>query len=457
MKSLMYLLLLVGSWQVAAADMLPDQSLIQRGQAIATAADCGACHRDSAKNGAPFAGGYAINSPMGPIIASNITPSEQFGIGGYTERQFADALRKGRAADGHFLYPAMPYTAFQGMTDDDVHALYLYFMYGVKPVDRAPAAKTHLSFPFNIRQLMWGWNLLYLHHRSIQRPEALSEKLQRGRYLVDVLGHCSTCHTPRNILMAEDQSRYLSGGLPGGWYAPNITPDPSGLADWSQSDIVTYLKTGHVAGKGQAAGPMGEAVEQSFRYLPDDDLHAIAAWIRQIPAIPGRQAKSGIRPPVEDINRIIKGQGDQASLADSSSTDGAALYSNACASCHGRQGMGTADSFYPSLTRNSAVSAASPGNVVMAVVNGVHRRGSDAEVFMPAFASQMNDAQIAAVSGYIRLHFAGIDTPLTAADVHMLRSGGEPPFLLRYLYWLIAGGVIVLLLVISGLLSLRRR
>ena len=292
MKILMYVLLLAGSWQAVASD----EVMIQRGKAIAIAADCGACHRQAAKNSAPFAGGYAIDSPMGRIIASNITPSRQFGIGSYTEQQFADALRKGQAADGSSLYPAMPYTAYQGMTDDDVHALYLYFMQGVKPVDRAPEEQTALSFPFNLRQLMWGWNLLYLNGQQGENQAALSDKLHRGRYLVDVLAHCSTCHTPRNMAMAEDQSRYLAGSPLGGWYAPNITSDPSGLAAWRQSDIVTYLKTGHVAGKAQAAGPMAEAVDHSFRYMPDDDLQAIAAWIKQVPAIQSAQAVAGTRP-----------------------------------------------------------------------------------------------------------------------------------------------------------------
>lgn len=456
MKTLVYILLLAGSWQAAAVTPA-DEAIIQRGKAVAIAADCGACHRQSNEHGEPFAGGYAIDSPMGLIIAGNITPSKQFGIGGYTEQQFADALRKGRAADGSYLYPAMPYTAFQGMSDGDVHALYLYFMHRVKPVDRAPEEKTALRFPFNIRQMMWGWNLLYLNNQLVDKPVAQSEKLERGRYLVDVLAHCSMCHTPRNMMMAEDHSRYLTGSPLGGWYAPNITSDPSGLAGWSQNDITTYLKTGHLAGKAQASGPMGEAVEHSFRFMSDDDLEAIAAWIKQVPAIPGEQAVTGSVPPEQEINQVIKGQGSQASLADSSSDDGALLYSGACASCHGRDGQGTADYFYPSLTQNSAVSAASPANLVMTVVDGIHRQGSDADVAMPAFASQMNDAQIAAVSRYVRHQFAGIDTPLTVEDVHKLRSGGTPPFIIHYVDWLMGGALIVLLLVVFGLLRLRRR
>ncbi|MBP2168833.1 D-sorbitol dehydrogenase (acceptor) [Erwinia toletana] len=449
--------LLLAGWGAAAAESADQQALIKRGEYLAVAADCGACHRQTSEDGAPFAGGYAIDSPMGRIIASNITPSKQYGIGNYSEQQFADALRKGVAADGSNLYPAMPYTAYQGMTDQDVHALYSYFMHGVKPVESAPSARTELSFPFNIRQIMWGWNLLYRNDKPFARQAELSEQLNRGKYLVDVLAHCSTCHTPRNLMMAEDSSRYLSGSPLGGWYAPNITPDNSGIGDWSQGDIAAYLKTGHLAGKAQAAGPMAEAVEHSFRYLGDDDLNAIAAWMKHIPAINTPQASRSAAPPAVDINQVVSGQGDQASLADSHSTHGAELYNGACASCHGLEGQGTRDNFYPSLTHNSAVSAATAQNLVMTIVDGIHRKGSDSDVGMPAFGQQLNDAQIAAVTQYVRRHFAGIDQNISAEQVTTLRNGGEAPFIVRYINYLIAAGVIVAIIILLLIVRMRRK
>lgn len=457
MKTLLTTLLLTCAFSAAAADAQPDPALIARGKYVAVAADCGACHRQTAENGAPFAGGYAIDSPMGRIIASNITPSKQFGIGNYTEQQFADALRKGVAADGSNLYPAMPYTAYQGMTDEDIRALYAYLMHDVKPVEQAPAEKTQLAFPFNIRQIMWGWNLLYRDDKPFKPQADLSAQLNRGKYLVDVLAHCSTCHTPRNLMMAEESSRYLAGSPLGGWYAPNITPDKSGIGDWSQQDIVTYLKTGHLEGKAQAAGAMGEAVEHSFQYLPDNDLQAIAAWIKQVPAQQSPLAVTADKPAATDINAVISGQGDQASLADSATTDGAVLYSGACSSCHGRTGEGTKDNFYPSLTHNSAVSAATPNNLVMTIVDGIHRKSRDADVGMPAFATELNNAQIASVTRYVRSHFAGINDELTADEVAQLRQGGQAPLIVRYMNWLIAGGVVLLLLLLFALLRLRRR
>jgi len=443
---------------VSAAPSSADAALIKRGEYLAVAADCGACHRQTAEDGAPFAGGYAIDSPMGRIIASNITPSTQYGIGDYSEQQFADALRKGVAADGSNLYPAMPYTAYQGLTDEDIHALYSYFMLAVKPVDIAPDEHTDLSFPFNIRQIMWGWNLLYRSDKPFEKQPDLSEQLNRGKYLVDVLAHCSTCHTPRNMMMAEDSSQYLAGSPLGGWYAPNITPDSSGIGDWSQDDIVSYLKTGHLAEKAQAAGPMAEAVEHSFRYLGDNDLHAIAAWIQQIPAIKTPVATpSAQAAEPRDINQLVKGQGDQSSLADSSSTDGAELYNGACASCHGREGQGTADNFYPSLTNNSAVSGPTAQNLVMTIVDGIHRKSSDSDVGMPAFGQQLNDAQIAAVTHYVRQQFGNINEDISAEQVKTLRSGGEAPFIVRYVDYLIAAGVFIALLLLLLIVRLRKK
>ena len=448
----------LGSLYACASDENTEQ-LIQQGKYIATAADCGACHRQTKEDGEPFAGGYAIDSPMGRIIASNITPSKQFGIGNYTESQFADAVRKGVAANGDNLYPAMPYTAYHAMTDADIHALYTYFMKGVTPVDHAPDSKTELSFPFNIRQIMWGWNLLFSSQKPFEAPEGGSEQLSRGKYLTEVLGHCSTCHTPRNVMMAEIGDKNLSGSALGGWYAPNITPDSSGIGDWSQQDIVTYLKTGHVAGKAQAAGPMAEAVEHSFSHLSDSDLNAIAAWVKQVPSVSTEKAEtSHSLPATPDINQVVHGQGSQASLAESAGTDGAELYNGACASCHGIHGQGTKDNFYPSLTHNSAVSSATPQNLVMTIIEGIHRKSSDSDVAMPAFKDQLTDAQVAAITSFVRLHFAGIDHNVTAGQVSTWRQGGEKPFIVKYINLLMTVGIVLAIIVIAAILAgIKRR
>ena len=244
----------------SAPDAATEQT--QVGAYVARAADCAACH--TAPKGEPYAGGYAINSPLGVIYASNITPSKQYGIGNWTEEQFAHALRDGVGGNGQRLYPAMPYDAYHGMSDADVHALYTYLMQDVKPVDRPAKETTALSFPFNIRQLMIGWDWLYVKQPRTNAADSAERK--RGRYLVDVLGHCASCHSPRNVMMATTSAGYLSGADLAGWHAPNITSDPvSGIGGWSTAELVTYLRDGHVVGKAQAAGPMAEAVENSFR------------------------------------------------------------------------------------------------------------------------------------------------------------------------------------------------
>src|ERR1700723_80568 len=276
-----------GSWAGAAhAEDAASASaeLTQRGAYLAKAADCGACH--TAPHGKPFAGGLAITSPVGTIYSTNITPSADHGIGRYTEEQFARAVRRGVRADGANLYPAMPYTSYSILTDEDVHALYSYFEQGVAPVE-AEGPRTDLPFPMNIRLSMKGWNLLFLNSHPFQPDPARSEAWNRGKYLVEGAAHCSACHTPRGFLMQERGARAFAGGQVGTWYAPNITSDVnSGIGGWSQSELVDYLRTGDARGKAQAAGEMGEAVEHSFQYLSEGDVDAMATYVRTVPAIP---------------------------------------------------------------------------------------------------------------------------------------------------------------------------
>src|ERR1700722_19446777 len=201
-----------GSWAEAARaeDAVSDSAeLTQRGEYLVKAADCGACH--TAPGGKPFAGGLAISSPVGTIYSTNITPSVSYGIGRYTEAQFARAVRRGIRADGANLYPAMPYTSYSIFTDADVQALYGYFMNAVAPVD-SPAPRTDLPFPMNLRVSMMGWNLLYLNTKPLEPDPRQSELWNRGRYLVKGAAHCSACHTPRGFLMQEKSAKEFSGG-----------------------------------------------------------------------------------------------------------------------------------------------------------------------------------------------------------------------------------------------------
>ena len=272
---------------VAAAHAAEDD-LVKRGEYLAKAGDCIACH--SAPQGKPFAGGLPLATPLGEIVSTNITPSKT-----QRHRQLharsvqRGAARSGVRADGQHLYPAMPYTSYAKVSDDDVKALYAYFMQGVAPVDTSPPP-TALPFPFNIRLSMAAWNLLFLDHQPFNADPAKSVEWNRGAYLVQGLAHCSTCHTPRNALMAEDTSASLGGSVVGTWYAPNVSSDTtSGIGSWSEDEIAAYLRTGHVVGRAQAAGPMAEAVDNSFQHLSDTDLHAMAVYLKSAAAGPQRR------------------------------------------------------------------------------------------------------------------------------------------------------------------------
>lgn len=414
-----------------------DEQIIARGKYLATAADCAACHRGAAEHDAPYVGGYAIASPMGDIIASNITPAKGAGIGDYSERDFRRALTQGIRRDGQPLYPAMPYTAYQGLSDDDLHALYRYFMTGVAPVERA-APPTQLSFPFSWRYAIHGWNWLFLK----QTVAGESEKNQRGRYLVDVLGHCSACHSPRNWMMAERGDRYLAGGEAGGWIVPNITSDPiSGIGGWSQGELEEYLRTGR-NGKAQAAGGMAEAVEHSLRFLSDDDIAAIAGWLKQTPSI------ATVQRPKAAYQYQGGGVGSAA---------GAALYAAACASCHRLGGEGAYDGHFPSLIHNSAVGREQANNLVMVILHGVKRQSDNLEIWMPGFADSLDDRQVAALGNYVLQQFGDPAVKVTPTLVAELRAGGEAPLSIRLLPYLLWGGLLLVLLATGGLIRAKRR
>lgn len=453
LRALAALLLLVVPAVVRAA---PDP-LVEKGRYVATAADCAACHT-APNGGAAYAGGYSIGSPLGAIVSSNITPSRRFGIGAWTEAQFADAIRKGVSPEGH-LYPAMPYTAYANMSDADMHALWAFFRRGVQPVDVKPEETTRLSFPFNQRWLMIGWNLLFARGTAASAADSAPGAAGRGKYLVQALAHCQTCHTPRNMLMGERNSVYLAGGDVGGWHAPNITSDPvSGIGGWSRDELIAYLRDGAVHGKAQAGGPMAEAVSYSLRHLSEQDLGAIADYLRTVP--PVRDPKQ-LRPAyAAGVARpVTLGQFDYpvdrapSALADGSSTDGERLYVSACGSCHQLDGRGTADQFYPSLTHNSAVGGPAPANLVMAILGGIHRETNHGVVAMPAFGDELDDAQVAAIANYVFKRFGNAAAAVTPDQVATYRAGGAKPFIQKAIPFVMAA--VAILLVALAILAAR--
>lgn len=437
----------------------PNSDLLSRGEQVAIASDCQACHTAPGSKSA-FSGGYGIASPMGTIYSTNITPSTR-GIGQYSEAEFSNAVRLGERADGAKLYPAMPYTSYSKMTDEDLHALYYYFMHGVKPVEQANQ-QTELPFPFNLRFSMTFWNLLFADKEPYQNDASQSAEWNRGNYLVNGLAHCNTCHTPRGVLMQEKSDQPLAGGPLGSWYAPNITSDPiSGIGGWSNQELVQYLKTGRAVGKNQAAGGMAEAVENSLQYLPESDLNAIAVYLKSTAPI---REEGETQPAYQygkpmDVENSIRGR--NPNNANHSLSNGDVLFSGNCASCHQPDGAGSVNQAYPSLFHNTATGMRNPNNLIAAILFGVQRKTADGDVLMPGFSSpsyvdKLTDQQIAEISNFVLHNYGNAEVRVTAGDVAWIRKGGHPPVLAQAQPWILPG-IIVAMVVLLVVIVLWRR
>lgn len=439
--------ILISAPFLAQAEKADDSvSLIAKGKYLAIAADCGACHT-APSHGPEMSGGYIISSPLGNIVASNITPSKIAGIGNYTEEDFANAVRNGVNKQGQHLYPAMPYTSYAKITDDDIHALYAYFMHGVKADDNVPQA-TDLPFPFNIRSTMFIWNRLFADKTVFIPQKDKSALINRGDYLVNALAHCDTCHTPRNALMGQNNDQALGGGSLGSWYAPNITPDKqAGIGNWRDTEIAQYLKTGHVAGKAQAAGPMAEAVEHSLQHLSDDDITAIVAYLRQIPAV-----SQPVKTSRDNLGQPATSEAEMRAVKDPDA--GWKVYGSTCANCHQPDGSG--NRIYPSLFHNTATGAPQADNLIAAIVYGVHRTVDGKVVDMPGFGpdglftDRLSDQQISDVSNYVLKNFGNAQLRVTPEQVKTVREGGERPLIARLAQpavW-VAGAVVTIVLLL---------
>lgn len=451
------MLLALAGWVQAASPshgIAPEgaSGLVEKGRQLAVAADCAACHT-APKGGVPFAGGYAIESPLGAIWSTNITPSKTHGIGTYTLAQFSRALRQGVRPDGAHLYPAMPYTAYTQISDEDTQALYAYFMEGVKPVD-TPSPETKLPFPFGVRSSMAVWNAMFLKDERFKPDASKSIEVNRGAYLADALAHCGTCHTPRNGLMAEKTDKaYLGGGSVGAWHAPNITSDAThGVGAWTEAELVQYLRTGHIDGKAQAAGPMAEAIEHSLQHLPEADLKAIAVYLKQTPPL-GAATGTGTAPDAK--TRFNQGQASRSEIelrGEINVEAGWRVYSGSCAHCHQANGTGTANGAYPSLFHNSATGADRADNLIATLLHGVSRTVDGKPQFMPAFGDaasftdRLSDQEIAEVSNYVLTQYGNPAVKVSAEQVRVAREGGEKPLIVR-LQPVVAPGIGLALLV----------
>ena len=412
---------------ISPAISLPNVSpmnsdLANRGAYIARTADCMACHRED------YSGGVAIETPIGNIYSTNITPSQRYGIGNYTEDDFRKALQKGRAPT-HQLYPAMPYPSYHGMADADISALFAYFQ-TVPPVEESPKKITKLPFPLNIRTLMLAWNMINVP--STENRAGLTQTQQRGEYLVNNLEHCGTCHTPRNLTQGLDKKKYLSGAPLGKWYAPNITPDnDSGIGRWSEQDIVTYLRTGLLGKRAYAGGPMAEAVAHSTRYLSDEDLSAMAAYLKVVPIIktddymipvdtsrlPSSVSSSITYNLIEQKDYLAQEKSTTNAGSNNDQKSPKALYLSACGSCHGVDGYAQPDARYASIIGLSSIRRVKPDALINVIAYGAKGALNTAPK-MPGFKKELTHAQIASITNYVRVNFGGLTTSdVSAADV----------------------------------------
>jgi nicotinate dehydrogenase subunit B len=384
-------------WRSIAPIARPDASVfsaatIERGRQLAALGDCAVCHTDI--GGTVNAGGRAIETPFGVIYSTNITPEVATGIGGWSYPAFERAMREGIHRDGRHLYPAFPYSHFAKITDADMQALYAFLM-SQAPVQAANRAAA-LVFPFNWRPLMAGWNALF-HNSDAFTPDATKSAVwNRGAYLVEGLGHCGACHSPRNALGAEKANSYLAGGFAEGWEAPALTSLSQAPVPWNEDELFAYLRTGESRYHGVAAGPMAPVVKE-LAALSDQDIRAMAVYLGSFnDAAIGKPDQDALAARLESLTDTRTAPG---------SAIGMRLYEGACAVCHEVGGPPLFGS-RPSLALNSNLHAAVPDNLIQVVLHGIAAPVSSDLGYMPAFKDSMTDDQLAELVAYLRRQFA---------------------------------------------------
>jgi mono/diheme cytochrome c family protein len=382
-------------------------SIIARGEYLAQAGDCVACH--TAPGGKLFAGGHAMPTPFGTLYTSNVTPDPDTGIGKWTADQFYRMMHTGRSPDGGLLYPAMPFASYTKVTRADSDAIFA-FMQSV-PAVKQQNRPHDLKFPYNNRSLIIGWRTLFFTEGEFKPDPTKSDDWNRGAYLVEGLGHCTMCHTAINALGGSSESAAFEGGLipMQNWYAPSLTSNKeAGLGDWSIKDISDYLRTG-VSNRGAVYGPMADVVYNSLQYLSDDDTRAMAVYLKSL-----TQGSSPDKPPPALPSA-------ESSLLLSL---GKTIYDKQCASCHGVEGLGKPP-HYPLLAGNQSIQMSSAVNAIRMVLNGGYPPGTAGNPMpygMPPFAQALSDDEIAAVVTYIRTSWGNRGAAVSARQANELRA-----------------------------------
>lgn len=418
-KVLLALCLMASASGVLAADE-QGGDLIKRGEYLARAGDCVACH--TSKDGKAFAGGLPMETPIGTIYSTNITPDKATGIGSYSYDDFQKAVRHGIAKNGDTLYPAMPYPSYAVVSDEDMQALYAYFMHGVAPVAQQNK-ESDIPWPLSMRWPLSIWRTIFAPDvKAFQPKTGEDQELARGRYLVEGLGHCGACHTPRSVTMQEKAlndakgSDYLAGSNApiDGWTASNLRGDNrDGLGRWSEDDLVQFLRTGR-NNDTAAFGGMTDVVEHSLQYLNDNDIKAIARYLKSLGTKDPSQV--GFQPDDAVAQALWKGDDSKA---------GAAEYVDSCAACHRTDGRGY-KRFFPALRGNPVVLADDATSLIHIVLSGSALpgvQGAPTTVVMPGFGWRLNDQQVADVVNFIRTSWGNrAMKAVTAHDVAEVRK-----------------------------------
>jgi nicotinate dehydrogenase subunit B len=391
-------------------------STIERGRVLAALGDCAVCH--TAAGGVPNAGGRAMETPFGTLYATNLTPDADTGLGRWSFSAFQRAMREGVSRDGHHLYPAFPYTAFARTSDDDLQSLYAYFM--SLPAVRAETPPAELKFPFSIRPLMAGWNALFHDATPYQPVASQTAEWNRGAYLVNGLGHCGACHTPRNSLGAEQGGNALfSGAIADGWEAPALTSLSKAAVPWDADELYRYLRQGHTQRHGIAGGPMAEVVRE-LGAVSDDDVRAMASYLSSFNAVTtSALPEAHAATATHAIDSAAAGRGPLLGSAQR-------MFDSACAVCHHDGDGPTLLGVNTPLALNSNLTSTRPDNLLRTILDGVRAPATKDIGFMPAFRDALDDAQVAQLAGYMRARFAPQepawnDLPAQVARVRALR------------------------------------
>ena len=400
----MRLLLAAGALAMLAATASADQDTyvsVERGRDLATAGDCIACHTRAGSP--PFSGGRSLETPFGVINTANLTPDPETGIGAWTEDDFYRAMHEGTRPGGGHLYPAFPYPYYTKVTRPDVDAIFAFLR--TLPPARNAVDRDALPFPFDIRASVVAWNALNFVPGEYQPDPKRSEQFNRGGYLVEGLGHCGACHTPMNSLGGSKDGQFLQGNQIQSWVAPNLTNDlRTGLGSWSADEIVAYLRTGRTA-KSAASGPMAEVVMYSTSQMPENDLRAMATYLKER----GAEGPAAIAPQAANSPQMVAGL---------------AVYSDTCKACHVQSGAGI-PLLFPALAGSQIVQQTDPTTLIRVVLTGTRAAATAAAPTAPAMPSlgwRLSDEQVASVLTYVRNAWGNSAPPVTPSEVAGLRG-----------------------------------